>query len=263
MTQAAQKTEALAGDRAVTVDYALILGDTALILGQRLSEWTSHAPTVELDIALANQALDMVGQARMLLDHAGKVEGAGRTEDDIAYLRDAHAFRNVQLVELPNGDFGRTMVRQLLFGAFATELFGALQSSRDAQLAGIAQKAVKEVAYHARHGGEWVVRLGDGTPESHARVAQGLEELWPYTHELFAPVATETAAAELGIGVDPSCLREAWLDTVGAALARAGLERPRDGWAPGGGKSGMHTEHLGFILAEMQFLQRAYPGAKW
>jgi ring-1,2-phenylacetyl-CoA epoxidase subunit PaaC len=263
MSLAAEQQTPIADAQSVLFDYSLILGDTALIFGQRLSAWTSHAPTVELDIALANQALDHIGQARMLLDYAGQVEGEGRSEDDLAFLRDAHQFRNVLMAEVPNGDFGRTMVRQLLFGAFATQLFEALSTSSDTQLSGIAQKAVKEVAYHARHGGEWVVRLGDGTEESHARVQAGLNEMWPYTHELFTADEIESAAANLGFGVDPSVLQPAWLEMVDDALGRAGLVKPEDEWAPGGGKAGVHTEHLGYILAEMQFLQRAYPGAEW
>ncbi len=263
MAVAALKNDTLSPDRQVLFDYAVMLGDTALIHGQRLSEWTSHAPTVELDIALGNQALDLIGQARMFLEYAGKVEEAGRDEDALAFLRDGFDFRNLLIVELPNGDFGHTMARQFIMGVYSSLLYEALSASQDDQLAGIAKKAVKEQRYHARHGGEWLVRLGDGTEESHARAQRGLDELWPYTHELFTTDPVESAAAELGFGVDPSGLRAEWDGLVDDVLARAGLSRPEDDWQPDGGKRGEHTENLGYILAELQFLQRAYPGAEW
>lgn len=244
-------------------DYCLRLGDNALVLGQRLAEWTSNAPTLELDIALGNQALDLFGQARMLLDYAGRVEGRGRSEDDIAFLRDVLDFRNVLLVELPNGDFGQTVMRQFLYGSFATALYAGLSHSKDEELSGIAQKAVKEMGYHARHNGEWVVRLGDGTDESHARAQAGLDALWPYVHELFVADEIDLAMADAGIGIDPSTLKDAWLNDVTAVIDRATLALPATDWMPDGGKCGHHSEHLGYLLADLQFLQRTYPGVEW
>lgn len=243
--------------------YCLGLGDNALILGHRLSELSSHGPTLELDIALSNQSLDLFGQTRMLLDYAGKVEGKGRDEDDLAFLRDAYDFRNLLLLELPNGDFGHTVIRQFLYSAFAVLQYDALMKSTDEQIAAIAAKAIKELEYHLRHSGEWVVRLGDGTPESHDRVQSALDELWPYTSEMFAGDETDAAMAGAGIGPQPENLKDGWLDLVRPVLERATLSIPETNWAPDGGKQGRHTEHLGYILAEMQFLQRTYPGAKW
>jgi ring-1,2-phenylacetyl-CoA epoxidase subunit PaaC len=263
MTAAVATTDqALSHDEAL-FDYCLRLGDNALILGQHLAEWTSNAPTLELDIALGNQALDLFGQARMLLGYAGRVEGRGRSEDDIAFLRDVLDFRNALLVEQPNGDFGQTVMRQFLYGSFASALYERLSCSKDEELAGIAQKAVKEMGYHARHNGEWVVRLGDGTEESHARAQAGLDALWPYVHELFVADQVDLAMAEAGVGVDPSTLKEAWLEEAGAVIARATLTLPETDWQPAGGKQGHHSEHLGYMLADLQFLQRTYPGAQW
>jgi ring-1,2-phenylacetyl-CoA epoxidase subunit PaaC len=242
---------------------ALRLGDNALVLGQRLTAWISRAPTLELDIALANYSLDLIGQARLWLDYAGRIEGGSRDEDALAMGRQAHEFRNVQIVELPNGDFARTMLRQFLFAAFARRLYEGAAGSRDADVAGIAGKAVKEMAYHARHAGEWVVRLGDGTDESHERTARALDELWPYTHELFMADDVDRAVAAAGILPDPVALREPWLEEVDEVLERATLERPDDGWRPEGGRRGVHTEHLSYVLAEMQVLPRTYPGATW
>lgn len=243
--------------------YCLGLGDNALILGHRLSELSSKGPTLELDIALSNQSLDLFGQTRMLLDYAGKVEGKGRDEDDLAFLRDVVDFRNLLLVELPNGDFGHTVMRQFLYSAFAVLQYDALTGSADEQLAAIAAKSVKELDYHLRHSGEWVVRLGDGTAESHERMQSALEELWPYTNEMFSGDATEAAIADGGIGPAPESLREGWLALVEPVIERATLDIPETNWTPTGGRQGQHSEHLGYILAEMQFLQRAYPGAKW
>ena len=259
---AAAKPEAMSADEAL-FEYLLRLGDNALILGQRLGEWVSNGPTVELDIALGNQSLDLIGQARMLLDYAGRVEGRGRSEDDIAFLRDVLDFRNVLLVEQPNGDFGQTVMRQFLYASFASALYERLSNSADQELAGIAQKAVKEMAYHARHSGEWVVRLGDGTEESHARIQAGLDYLWPYAHELFVADDVDRAMAEKGIGIDPSDLKDDWMEGVTATLERATLTLPETGWMPDGGKQGRHSDHLGYILSDLQFMQRAYPGAEW
>lgn len=263
MTAAIARKDQALSQREALFDYCLRLGDNALILGQRAAEWTSNAPNVELDIALGNQALDLFGQARMLLDYAGRVEGEGRTEDDIAFLRDVLDFRNVLLVEQPNGDFGQTVMRQFLYATFASALYEGLSQSADENLAGIAQKAVKEMGYHARHNGEWVVRLGDGTEESHARVQAGLDAVWPYVHELFIADDVDLAMAEAGIGIDPSTLKEQWFEDVAAVINRATLAMPETDWAPDGGKRGHHSEHLGYILAELQFLQRTYPGAQW
>jgi ring-1,2-phenylacetyl-CoA epoxidase subunit PaaC len=243
--------------------YTLRLADNALILGHRLSEWTGYAPVLEEELALANMALDLIGQARPLYSYAGEVEGRGRDEDALAYLRDARDFRNVLLVEQPNGDFAMTIVRQLLYAAFAHPYCEALARSKDATLAGIAGKSAKEMAYHVRHAAEWTIRLGDGTAESQRRTQTALEELWPYVGELFEVDAVERALIEAGIAVDPAGIRSAWEKTVDHVIAEATLTRPHDGFMQSGGRRGSHSEHLGHILADLQFLQRAYPGAKW
>jgi ring-1,2-phenylacetyl-CoA epoxidase subunit PaaC len=250
-------------DRSQHLTSTLRLADNALVLGHRLSEWSSKAPTLEEDIALSNIALDLIGQARALLAHAAAVEGNGRDEDQLAFLRDAHEYRNVLLVERANGDFALTMARQLFYSAFAEPHWTALAASKDAELAGIAAKAAKECAYHRRHAAEWVIRLGDGTEESRRRMQGALDELWMYTGELFECDETDRAMVRAGIGIDASTLRPAWDRTIGEVLAEAGLARPKDGWMASGGRLGHHTEHLGPMLAEMQFLQRAYPRAKW
>jgi ring-1,2-phenylacetyl-CoA epoxidase subunit PaaC len=244
-------------------DYTLRLADSALILGHRLSEWIGHAPLLEEELALGNIALDLIGQARALYAYAGAVEGKGRDEDALAYLRDAGEFRNLLLAEQPNGDFAVTIVRQLLYSAFAHPFWRALAGSRDAALAAIAAKAEKEAAYHLRHAGEWLIRLGDGTAESHRRAQAALAELWPYTGELFESYAIEQALFAQGIAVDPAALRPEWEKTVQAVIAEATLAAPADQWMQSGGRSGRHSEHLGHLLATMQFLQRAYPGARW
>jgi ring-1,2-phenylacetyl-CoA epoxidase subunit PaaC len=228
--------------------YSLALGDDALILAQRLGEWVAHAPQIEEDVALANIALDLLGQARTLLGYAGAVEGAGRDEDDLAYLRDDRDFRNVQLVEIPNGDFAVTMY----------ELYTALESSGDATLAGLAGKAVKEVAYHRDHATQWVLRLGDGTELSHARMQAGLDQVWPYTEELFDP-----ASQLRGVAADPATLRPAWDQYVTSVLSEGTLSKPEPRWRSRGGRDGLHTEYLGHLLAEMQHLHRSHPGATW
>jgi ring-1,2-phenylacetyl-CoA epoxidase subunit PaaC len=238
--------------------YALALGDDALILAQRLGEWVARAPQIEEDVALANIALDLLGQARTLLGYAGAVEGTGRDEDDLAYLRDDRDFRNVQLVELPNGDFAVTMARLLAFSAYQYELYNALQISGDTTLAGLAGKAVKEVAYHRDHATQWVLRLGDGTELSRERMQAGLDQVWPYTEELFDP------ASQLpGVAVDPVTLRPAWDSYVASVLSQATLRKPEPRWRSRGGRDGLHTEHLGHLLAEMQHLHRSHPGATW
>ncbi|MDJ0684754.1 MAG: phenylacetate-CoA oxygenase subunit PaaC [Alphaproteobacteria bacterium] len=246
------------------VDYLLRLGDNALILGHRLSEWCGHAPILEEDIALTNVALDLIGQARMLLTQAGAVEGKGRDEDALAFGRDVLDWRNVLLVEQPNGDFADTIARQFLFDIWNHQVFSTLLGSTDAELAAIAAKAVKEIAYHKRHSSEWLIRLGDGTEESRARMIRALDVHWGFVEELFTPDAVDQAAFEAGIGPDLAALRPEWDAAVAAVLDEAGLERPEVGWAVHGGKTdGHHSEHLGFILAELQFMQRAYPGLAW
>jgi ring-1,2-phenylacetyl-CoA epoxidase subunit PaaC len=252
-----------AGHRADVVTYALRLGDDALILAHRLAEWATRAPELEEDVALTNIGLDLLGQARSLLSYAGEVEATGRSEDDLAYLRAERDFVNCQLVERPNGDFAVTMARQLLFAAYQYELYGALQSSADATIAGVAAKAVKEVAYHRDHATQWVLRLGDGTKESHQRMQRGLEQMWPYTHELFESDDVLHRLVERGVGADPATLRPAWQSHVDAVLAEATLDRPDDAWRPSGGRRGVHTEALGYLLAEMQHLHHAHPGATW
>lgn len=252
-------------------EYLLRLGDNAVVLAQRLGEWTGHAPVIEEDIAIANVGLDLLGQGRLWLSLAGEVEasatGRGRTEDELAFLRDGGAFRNVQLVELPNGDFAATMARQFCFDQAHLLLLRELASSADARIAEIAAKAVKEVSYHAERSADWVVRLGDGTALSHARMQAALDRLWPYTGEMFAADHVDAAMVAAGVGPDPASLRAPWLATVDAVCAEATLVRPQGEWMQGGngrgGKQGVHTEHLGHLLAGMQFLQRAYPGAQW
>ncbi len=243
--------------------YVLGLADDALVLGHRLSEWSGRAPMLEEDIALSNLALDLIGQARLLYAYAGEVEGMGRDEDALAYLRDEQAYGNVLLVEQPNGDFAATMVRQLLYAAFMHPYYQALSASADRRLAEISAKAVKEMAYHVRHASEWVVRLGDGTEESRARTAAALEELWMYTGELFAMDEGERALVVAGVAVDRAAIRPRWDATVDAVLREATLKRPGERWMQSGGRSGRHTEHLGHMLAEMQVLHRAHPGATW
>ena len=243
--------------------YVLRLADTNLVLAQRLGEWVGHAPALEEDLGLANVSLDLLGQARLLLAHAGALEGRGRGEDELAYLREESEYLNLTLVEQPNGDFGDTIVRQFLFDAWQSALYDGLAHCRDATLAAIAAKGAREAAYHLRYSSGWLERLGDGTPESHARVARSLATLWPFTNELFADDDVDRAAAVEGIGLLPSTLEPAWSAAVEQALARATLARPSPapyGWY---GKQGCHSEHLGYLLAEMQSLRRAHPGATW
>lgn len=245
------------------VDWLCRMGDNCLVLGHRVSEWCGHSPVLEEDIALANTALDLIGQTQLWLGLAGEVEGKGRTADNLAYLRDAAQFRNVLLVERPNGDFGQTLMRQFLFDAWAMEMLRALQGSSDKRVAEIATKAAKEVAYHLERSADLVIRLGDGTEESRARMQKALNVLWPYTGELFLGDAVDEAVAAAGIAPAPASLKDAWDRTVAEVLAEATLVRPEGSFQHKGGKQGRHTEALGFILADMQFLQRAYPGGTW
>ena len=244
-------------------EHLLRLADDRLVLGHRLSEWCGHAPILEEDIALANIALDLIGQASMLLKLAGEVEGKGRSEDALAYFRDAIEFRNAQLVELPNGDFAVTIVRQFLFDAWDVLVLERLAAVSNEALAGIAAKALKEARYHLRHTAEWVRMLGDGTAESHARAQRALDDLWPYTAELFLADAVDAEAVAAGSGVDVESFRSRWRQTVEQVLGEATLAIPKDGFAPRGGRTGRHTEYLGRMLADMQSLARAHPGAAW
>ena len=252
-----------AAGNTILFDYVLRLADDQLVLGQRLGEWCGHAPTLEEDLALANIALDLIGQARALYTYAGEVEGMGHDEDQIAFLRLERDYRNALLVEQPNGDFACTIARQFFHAAFMHPFWTAMTGSADETLAGIAGKAVKEVAYHLRHSGEWMIRLGDGTEESRARIEQAVAALWPFTGELFEMDEVARAAVDLGIGVDTAALTESWDRTLDEVFAEATLERPTGGVMQSGGRDGRHTEHLGHILSEMQYMQRAYPGMSW
>jgi ring-1,2-phenylacetyl-CoA epoxidase subunit PaaC len=243
------------------VDYTLGIADDALVSAQRMGWWISRAPQLEEDVALANIGLDQLGQARALLAYAGEAEGAGRTEDDLAYLRDEREFRNVWLVEREQTDFGVAMARLLVFSAWQLELYAALASSTDATLAGVSGKAVKEVAYHLDHASHWVVRLGDGTDESHTRMQSALDAEWPYVAELFEPV--DAALVADGVAVDPVALQPAVLTRIEAVVAEATLTVPQVAPAVGGGRRGLHTEEMGYLLAEMQHLARSHPGATW
>ena len=265
----------MSGERgsAEHIEYVLRLADNALVLGQRLAEWCGHGPVLEEDIALTNIALDLIGQARLLLEHAGRLEGKGRGENELAFLREGPDFRNATLAELPNsgvasagaagGDYGVTIVRNLLFSAYQVELWQALAKSADAELAAIAAKSLKEARYHLRHAADWTIRLGDGTEESRARVERALATLWPYTHELFATDPVEQAVARHRIGVESASLRAGWLDALAPIAAEAMLALPPDTGFRSTGKLGRHSEHLGFLLAEMQSLPRQHPGATW
>ncbi len=243
--------------------YALSLGDDALVLAQRLGEWVAHAPQLEEDVALANLALDLLGQARTLLTYAGQVEGSGRMEDDLAFLRDEREFRNLQIVERPNGDFATTIARQLLFSTYQLALYQRLTSSYDETIAAIAAKAVKEVAYHRDHATQWTLRLGDGTDESKGRMQSGFAAMWPYVEEMFTPDPAATELVRTGVAVDVSALRPGWSASIEGVLREATLERPEASWTASGGRLGLHTEKFGFLIAEMQHLHRSHAGATW
>lgn len=245
------------------LQYAVRLGDDALILGHRLSEWCSNAPFLEEDLALTNVALDYIGRARMFYSYAAELSGDGRSEDSFAYLRDCREFTNLLLHELPRGDFAFTMARQYLVDEYALAFMQALQDSTDPRLAGIAAKAVKESTYHLRRSRDWVLRLGDGTEESHRRLQSAVDDLWGYTDELFEPDALETGLVKAGIAVDSAALRPAWDAAVRATLEEATITVPAGDWSVRGGRQGIHTESLGHLLSELQFMQRAYPGLQW
>ena len=248
---------------AALFDLALRLGDSALILSQRLGAWCGHGPALEEDIALTNTALDLLGQARLWLTLAGEVEGAGRDEDALAYWRDDREFRNLLITEQPNGDYAQTLARQFLFDAWHRLVLEQLSASSDPRVAAIAAKAHKEVLYHLRRSADWVVRLGDGTDESRARMQAALDQLWPFAGELFLTNALDAEAAALGIGCDFSALRADWDAQVNAVLTDATLQRPAGTWSQQGSQRGVHTEYLSRLLAEMQVVARAHPGARW
>lgn len=244
-------------------DYILHLADDALILGQRNSEWCGHGPILEQDIAITNISLDLIGQARSLYQYAAQLKADGSTEDSLAYLRTEREFNNCLLVEQPNGDpitigWAQTILRQFLFSAYQYYLYQYLQSNSDATIAAIAEKSIKEVSYHLRWSSEWVIRLGDGTEESHNRIIKALEELWRYTGELFIP-----APYEQELGIDVTSLKNDWYDKVRAVFEQATMSVPENVYMQTGGKTGTHTEHLGYILADLQYMQRAFPGCEW
>jgi len=246
------------------VNYLLRLGDNALILSQQLSQLCGKGPALEEDMALTNVALDLLGQTRMWFEYAAELEGAGRDEDRLAYHRDAHDFKNCLLLEQPNGNYADTMMRQFFFDSWHYFLIRELAASSDARIAAIADKSLKEVTYHLRRSGDLIVRLGDGTADSHAKTQTAADELWMYTGEMFAYDAVDNAMVAAGVAPASAALRQLWLAHVAEVFAEATLTMPSpDAWMQKGGKQGTHTEHLGFILAEMQFLQRAYPGAEW
>lgn len=245
-------------------EYLLRLADNALVLSQRLTEWCGKGPALEEDMALANVALDLIGQARFWFSYAGEIEGKGRDEDKLAFLRDAHEFRNLLLVEQPNGNYADTLARQFYFDSWHFLLLQQLLKSTDERIASIAEKSLKEVSYHVRRSGDLIVRLGDGTAKSHDMMQAALDELWMYTDEMFQADAVDQAMAAQGVAPDLASLREPWLNYICEVFEEATLTvPPMNAWMQKGGKQGVHGEKLGYLLAEMQFLQRAYPGATW
>jgi ring-1,2-phenylacetyl-CoA epoxidase subunit PaaC len=245
-------------------EYCLRMGDNALILGHRISEWCGHGPVLEQDIALTNIALDHVGHSRSMLTYAGEVEGKGRTEDDLAYHRLEHEFRNILLVEQPNGDFGQTIARSFFYDHFNYLFMSELKKSKDETLAAVAEKSLKEVTYHRQFSSEWILRLGDGTEESHNRIQASINLLWIYTEEFFKTDKVDATLVEAGLVPDAAKLRDEWQQNISEIIAKATLTLPTEmPWSNHQGKNGVHTEHMGFILTELQYLPRAYPGAKW
>lgn len=245
------------------INYCLRLGDSSLILGQRMSEWCSNGPILEEDIAMTNLSLDLIGQARTMLTYAGKIEDKGRTEDDLAYRREEREYYNTLLSERPNGHFGETVVRNFLHDAFFYHLYQSLKNSKDEMIAAHAAKSIKEVTYHLRHSSEWLVRLGDGTEESHEKVQESLNDLWEYTGDLFEMNEVDETLIKEGITVDLNEVKKEWDKTINTVLERATLNRPEDAYMHSGRLAGIHSEYLGHLIAEMQFLQRAYPNAEW
>ncbi|MEO8822473.1 MAG: 1,2-phenylacetyl-CoA epoxidase subunit PaaC [Ginsengibacter sp.] len=250
------------------VDFTLFLADSSLIMGHRLSEWTGHGPSIEQDIAITNIALDLIGQARNFYQYAAKLENLKNnneeviTEDDLAYLRDANEFKNLLITELPNGDWAFTISKLFFFSTWQFYFYQKLVYSKHEQLSAIAEKSLKEVTYHVRWSGGWIIRLGDGTEESKQRMEKAISNLWPYTDEMFSPSIFEENLKD-SISIDVSIIKNDWLEKVKSIFTEATLSVPEGGWMQSGGKSGAHTEHLGYILAEMQFMQRAYPGLEW
>jgi ring-1,2-phenylacetyl-CoA epoxidase subunit PaaC len=244
-------------------EYILRIGDDSLILGHRMSEWCGHGPILEEDIAMTNISLDLIGQATTLLAYAGQVEGKGRNEDALAFLRFDRDYHNLLLVEQPNGDFGMTMMRQFLFDAFRKPYYERLQFSTNKQLAAIAEKSLKETKYHLKHSSEWVIRLGDGTDESHSRIQDSLNTLWRYTSELFYSDEVDVEMQKAGVAPNMAEVFEDWKKTVDAVLDEATLQIPTNNWKQEGGRKGMHSEHFGYILTELQYMQRAYPNMEW
>jgi ring-1,2-phenylacetyl-CoA epoxidase subunit PaaC len=244
-------------------EYALRIGDNALIYGQRLSEWCGHGPVLEEDIALTNTALDYLGQATNMLKFAAEVEGKGRDEDKIAFLRDVPEYKNLLLVELPNGDYANTIARQFMFATWYYLYLRELANSKHEFFKAFAEKSIKEVKYHWQHSSDWVKRMGDGTPESHTRIQRSFNELWEFHGEMFLNDDLDNAAIAAGIGVDNAALKSEWSNIMYSIMNEATLTVPEDGWFHKGGRIGRHTEHLGYMLADMQFMQRTYPNSKW
>lgn len=249
--------------KAATLEYATRLGDDSVVLGHRISEWVSYGPFLEEDIAYGNVALDYIGRARMFYTYAAELANDGRTEDDFAYMRSDREYRNLLLMEMPKGDFSYSQVRQLFADVYYTLVLPELQQSKDETLAAIASKGIKETKYHLRRSREWVLRLGDGTEESHKRTQKAVDSLWGYTHEMFDLDETEQMLVEAGIAVDVTKLRAAWRELVSEILTEATLTVPEDAWAVRGGRTGYHTENLGHMLTEMQIVHRSYPGCQW
>jgi len=249
---------------AALFEYCLRIGDTSLILGQRLSEWCGHGPILEEDIAMSNIALDYIGQSRIIYSYAGLIEGKGRSEDDLAFLRDARQYRNLLITEQPNGDFACTLARQYLMSVYLFHLYSSLTLSSDESIRAFAQKSIKEVAYHLRHSADWMLRLGDGTEESHQRLQDAVNKLWYFVDDLFDADEVDADLLSVGIAADMKQVRASWEQDVKALFAEATIQIPTvNNFTRVGSRKGNHTEHLGYILAEMQFLPRAYPGAKW
>jgi len=246
-----------------TLEYAVRLGDDALVLGHRISEWVSYGPFLEEDIAYGNVALDYIGRARMFYSYAAQLTGDDKTEDHFAYMRNEREFSNLLINELPKGDFAYSQLRQLLVDVYASLFLAELVKSKDDTLAAIAAKAIKETRYHLRRSRDWVLRLGDGTQESHNRAQTALDALWGYSHEMFEMDALEQQLADSGIGVDVAALRRQWHARVTDILIEATLVVPEDGWKVRGGREGYHTENLGHLLTEMQFVHRSHPGCQW
>lgn len=250
-------------NKEIILPYILHLADDTLILSQRNSEWCGHGPVLEQDIAITNISLDLLGQSRNFYQYAASLSGNNATEDSLAYLRKEREFKNCLLVEQPNGDWAQTILRQFLFSQYQVLLYQKLINSADEQLAAIAEKSLKEVTYHVRWSSEWVLRLGDGTKESHQRMLHAINELWKYTGELFQPMQYELQAASAGIGVDVTSLKEPWTNKVSEIFADGTLPMPGDVFMQLGGKEGRHSEYFGFILTELQYMQHTYPGCEW